>query len=116
MTGVAAWLGIIGGAVGLVVFLGATVIYLRGSKDKGTIATLEASNRALLERVEVIEANEQRLTQRVTQLEHENSVLVAQRPSAEAIASIALTLNKHDSDTRTLLRALVQQRGKPTDG
>jgi len=38
------------GLVGLVLLLGAVVVYLRGSKDKGSIETLEGNNAALTER------------------------------------------------------------------
>ena len=104
--------------IGIVVFLGAAVVYLRGSKDKGTIATLEASNRALIERVTVLETNEARLATRVAHLEAENSTLLAQRPSADAIAALARQvadlaekqvtgvshqLTKHDRDVKALL-------------
>lgn len=75
--------------IGIVIFLGTALVYLRGSKDKGTIATLEASNRALNERVDVLEASEARLTARVALLETENRKLEAQRPSAEAIAALS---------------------------
>lgn len=116
-------LGTIGGIVGLVVFLGAVVVYLRGSKDKGTITTLEASNRALTERVDLLEEAEQRyiaaakatatqheadisaLKTRVRALEDENDHLLALRPSAEAIDALTGQLAKHDSDIKALLRA-----------
>lgn len=100
MDGVGQWLGIIGGFVGLVVFLGATVVYLRGSRDKGTITTLENSNRALSERVALLEAAEGRLASRVAVLEAENLALLAQRPSAEQIAVILTRIEALDAENR----------------
>lgn len=41
-------------AIALVLFLGAAVVYLRGSRDKGTIDTLERNNKALTERVTIL--------------------------------------------------------------
>jgi hypothetical protein len=100
------YVGTIGGAVGLVVFLGAAVIYLRGSKDKGTIATLSQSNDALIERVALLEDSEKRLKAEATAMkvlhaaeikaldtrlgvcELENEALRAQRPSADVLTDL----------------------------
>lgn len=106
MDGVGQWLGIIGGLVGLIVFLGTVVVYLRGSRDKGTITTLTNSNAALMERVGLLEANEARLSARVSLLEAENAALLAQRPSAEAIAALMLKLEAHDVATLRRLERL----------
>lgn len=118
------WVGQIGGWIGLVVFVGAVVIYLRGSKDKGTITTLEASNKALTERVDILEASEKRLTAaaeaqqvshkaemdamhvRIETLERENERLLLQRPSADAIEGLHQKLEKHDSDLKTYGREI----------
>jgi hypothetical protein len=114
--------------VGFVLFLGMVVVYLRGSKDKGTIATLEASNRALTERVAILEADalattarhateraadaadRARLSARLGAVERENVGLLAQRPSAEVVAGIAVELHdvhgaltQHDADIKALL-------------
>jgi hypothetical protein len=111
-------LGNISTIIGLIVFLGAAVVYIRGSKDKGTIATLEASSRAQAGLIETLKEElaqektaRERLTVRVAALERENTSLLAQRPSAEAIAqigedvdSLRVQLHKHDLDTKALLR------------
>lgn len=116
------WLGTLGGIVALVVFLGAAVVYIRGSKDKGTITTLESSNRALTERVKVLEDGERllkaeaaaaaikhtaevdALTLRVTRLEQDNTELRAQRPSAEAIEALFSLCQSIHSDTNKLVK------------
>jgi hypothetical protein len=49
-------------AIGLVLFLGSATVYLRGSKDKGTIETLQRSNAALTERVAILEPQVEALT------------------------------------------------------
>jgi hypothetical protein len=104
--------GIVSAFVTLIVFLGAVVVYLRGSRDKGTIATLEKNNEALTERVSILEANETRMTARLELLERENTELHRQRPSAEAIAELqtlveesAALLAVHDRQTMALLRS-----------
>lgn len=111
MNGVVAGAAIISGVIGVVLFLGTVVVYLRGSRDKGTIATLEASNRALTERVSLLEADATLMTARLTLLERENAELHKQRPSAEAIAELrdlvenaSALLARHDSQTMALLR------------
>lgn len=108
-------LGVIGGIIGVVVFLGAVVVYLRGSSDKGTIRTLQMSNEALIQRVAILEGANLNLSGRVTSLEHENAALKAQRPSAKAIAelqtlveeasaSLAAQLERHDAQTKKLMQ------------
>lgn len=117
MSNISAWVGLIGGLIGFVVFLGAAVVFLRGSKDKGTITTLEASNAALVERVAILVDNETALKAKVAELdvrvkslEDENTELKRQRPSAEAIADLGTRLEKHDADTL----AAIESIGKKT--
>ena len=113
-----AWLGTIGGLVGLVVFFGAVVVYLRGSKDKGTIETLERSNHALTERVGLLEKDNGEMKARIGSLERENAALLAQRPSAEVLAEMRHDLTgyiasqrDHNGETRALLMAIAQTIG-----
>jgi hypothetical protein len=110
-----AWLSWLAGAVVVVGFLGSVTIYLRGSKDAGTIKTLERSNLALNERVAILESNEARLSARVTLLEHENAELHAQRPSAEMLVDMNELLQHHDTETRPLLMAIAAQLQELTD-
>ena len=105
---------VVGVAIAAVVFFGAVVVYIRGSSDQGTIATLERSNHALTERVDVLESENarsmierDRLTDRVSALEHENATLLAARPSAEAIASLSKALARHDADLKGMVSALM---------
>jgi cell division protein FtsB len=118
------WAGPVGGWIGLVVFLGAVVAYLRGSRDKGTIATLESSNQSLLQWQAVAKgeiadlkadatataikhkAEVDALNLRMTAVEHENADLRAQRPSAEAIEAVHSLLLAVHSDTRKLVAAM----------
>lgn len=119
----ASWIGL---GISIVVFLGAAWVYLSGSKDKGTIATLESNNRAYAEKItllgnDLIELRTKaaELTGRVTALEHENESLRAQRPSAERLLAIEKKLDTHDTETRRLLRAIVsginREAGRPSD-
>lgn len=108
------WLTILGVGIAAAVFLGSVVVYLRGSRDQGTIATLERSNKALTERVTVLEGEAARSAverdrdaARITALEHENESLRAERPSAEAIANLAVALARHDADLKGMVSALM---------
>lgn len=103
MPDVLQWLG---GLVALVLFLGAVVVYLRGSKDKGTIETLERNNTALNERVALLEENEKRttrehaiekkaLTDRVDALERENEVLRDVIGAKDEVAAMRGRLDEH---------------------
>ena len=111
------WFGEVGGWVALVVFLGAVAGYLRGSRDKGTIATLESSNEALLQWQDVAKgqigelkasaaaaaikhkAEVEALGLRLTALEAERDDLLKQRPSAAAIQALRDRLEMHDAVT-----------------
>lgn len=74
-------------AVAVVVFLGAATVYLRGSRDKGTIATLTANNTALAQRVDLLEQEKRALTTRVEAVEQANAVLEGVANSSDAIAA-----------------------------
>ena len=104
--GVTAWLGIAGGVISIVVFLGAVTVYLRGSRDKGTIETLTKNNAALSERVRVLEDSEKRLETRLGVVERENAALKLQRPSAEAIEGLLLRVIQHDTETKAMLEEI----------
>ena len=116
------WLGTLGGIVVVVVFFGAAVVYIRGSKDKGTITTLERNNAALTARVTLLEASElhikaeaearatldaakiDALNVRVKALEDDNAALRSQRPSAEAIEAVYALCQAIHSDTSKILK------------
>lgn len=118
---VAGWIGLF---VLITTFLGTLVVYLRGARDKGTISTLEQNNKALTERVEILEKSEAQLKAeaaavtirhkaeidalnlRVKALEDDNAALRAQRPSAEAIEVVYALLQAVHSDTRKLVAAI----------
>lgn len=114
----ASWIGL---GISIVVFLGAAWVYLSGSKDKGTIGTLEANNKALTERVGILERQVLDLTAqrgtdqgRIAALERENSNLLSLRPSAERLDGIEATaksieakLGEHDTETTRLLDAII---------
>lgn len=108
------WLTLIGVVIIVVGFLGSVVVFLRGSRDQGTIATLERYSKALEARLTQLEdeaarntIERDRLTARVDALEHENEALRAERPSAEAIAALHTLLLRHDTDAKAMLSALM---------
>lgn len=87
-------LAIIGGLITLVLFLAGGVAVLKSSIMKGTITAYEASNKALTERVQVLEASDLKKTTEIESLKRENITLLEQRPSAELIAEINKKLDK----------------------
>lgn len=98
-------LNIVGGVIAILVFLGVVVVYLRGSKDKGTIDTLKRNNDALDHRVEILEAEIQRATQsaqlaneRAAALESENEVLRQIPGAADAVHSLETALAEHHGE------------------
>lgn len=116
------WLSVLGVAVVFVGFLGAAVVYLRGSKDKGTIDVLERSNHALTERVTILEKDNGEMKARLGHLERENIDLRAQRPSAEVLAEVRIELlnlaaseRTHSGEARALLMAIATTLGEMND-
>lgn len=104
--------------IGIVVFLGTAAVYLRGSRDKGTIDSLERQNAAFKEEIAGLHTQVDALQARVTHLESENAGLRSQRPSADAIADLAQKvadlaekqvagvsrqITQHDADVKNLL-------------
>ena len=113
-------LGTLGTLFGIVVFLGAAVVYLRGSKDRGTIETLERNNSALNERVGILERDNAEFRARVDSLERENASLLAQRPSADVLAEITDRLtafveksNAYQANTLVLLQTIAERGDTP---
>jgi hypothetical protein len=86
----------IGAAFAALVSLGVIVTFLRGSADKGTIASLERSNAALKEELGVTSAKCDKLETRVGALENENQVLRAAVSHSEEIRAL-------QADVTTLL-------------
>jgi hypothetical protein len=82
-------------AIAVVVFLGAATVYLRGSKDKGTIATLTASNAALTERVAVLETDALAKATQIDALTTANHVLTNTVNSSAQIAELQADLDRH---------------------
>jgi hypothetical protein len=75
-------------AIALSVFLGAVVVFLRGSKDKGTIETLGRNNDALTARVTILEAEDLRKTDQIEALVLANGVLQDTANSSAEIAEL----------------------------
>lgn len=82
-------------AIGIVLFLGTAIVYLRGSKDKGTIATLTRNNAALSERVAILEASDLAKATQIKALTTANMVLRNTVNSSELIADLRRDLNDH---------------------
>lgn len=75
-------------AIAVVLFLGSAVIYLRGSRDKGTIDALERNNRALTERVGILESEQREDRAQIEGLVTANRVLTNTVNSAELIETL----------------------------
>lgn len=113
-SGVLTWLPVL---IGIVIFLGAAAVYLKGSKDKGTIETLSRNNDALMERVALLEKSEAELKARVTVVENENTVLRGLANSSAEIAALSESLSEHHTQAMeawALLHTdLTNCKGKP---
>jgi hypothetical protein len=81
-------------AIGLVSFLGAVVVFLRGSADKGTIESLTRSNDALKVELSLCNAKCDKLETRVKALENENEVLRAAVTHVEEIRQLQIDVNE----------------------
>lgn len=89
-------------AIGIVLFLGASVVFLHGSRDKGTIETLTRSNAALdqnnkilEQRVTLLEASDTAKCDQIAALTHANEVLTNTVTSADLIKGLAKDLMRH---------------------
>lgn len=81
--------------VGVVLFLGAATVYLRGSRDKGTIETLTRNNAALDERVRILETSEAANKLQIAALTQANRVLTNTVNSSELIIGLRADLEAH---------------------
>jgi hypothetical protein len=82
-------------AIAIVLFLGSATVYLRGSKDKGTIVTLTQNNAALTERVAILEASDLAKTTQINALTAANLVLQKTVNSSELIHDLREDLTSH---------------------
>jgi hypothetical protein len=117
------WLSWLTGAIVVVGFLGSVTIYLRGSKDAGTIKTLERSNKALNERVAILEAGEPdcprgwRCSNTRTPSSTPNGPPPRCSPTCTTCSERHVEeLRHHDTETRPLLMAIAAQLQELTDG
>lgn len=96
-------LGYIGTAVGLVLFLGAVAVFLAGSRDKGTIESLQRSNAALETELAITNSKCAALETRVKALETENEVLLASVSHSEEIRQLQADVNQLKADVAEML-------------
>lgn len=107
----------IGAAIAFVVFIGAAVVYVRGSRDKGTIASQASLLTALKDELAHEKGERQKLEVRVAALESENENLRAQRPSAEVLKQISddvdsmrVELHRHDLEVKSVAKVIKEWR------
>jgi hypothetical protein len=95
-----------------VLFLGAAAVFLRGSKDKGTIASLSASNASLWEKVRLSDDETKALKTRVDVLEATKQALteaVTQAARVQALHETVQSIQKRNEENHATTRAMVQQ-------
>lgn len=85
----------------VVLFLGAATVYLRGSRDKGTIDTLTRNNAALDERVKILEASDLVKQGKIDALTQANQVLTNTVNSSELIKALKVDLANHHAAAMT---------------
>lgn len=98
-------LGLVLGIIGVLAFAAGALAWLKNAVDKATIDTLTKNAAALTDRVRLLEASDARKTAEIADLRHDRDLLLAQRPSAEAIAEIDRKLTEHHTQTMHLLEA-----------
>lgn len=98
-------IGLVLGIIGVLAFAAGALAWLKNAVDKATIDTLTKNAQALTERVRLLEASDERKSAEIEALRHTNDVLLAQRPSAEAIAELDHKLTTHHQQTMELLEA-----------
>lgn len=114
MKGAAEWIALLGGLAGLVVFLGAAVVFLFGSKQKANLDSL--TNAVSARDAEIsglkltVERHETTIKEQGAKLEAQNIVigqqekriseLAAERPSAEQLKLILAAIQEHDESVQ----------------
>jgi hypothetical protein len=95
-----------------VLFLGAAAVFLRGSKDKGTIASLSASNASLWEKVRLSDDEAKQLKVRVEVLEATKQALteaVTQAARVQALHETVQSIQKRNEENHATTRGMVQR-------
>lgn len=129
MNGVSSWIALLGGGAGLVVFLGAAVTFLFGSKQKANLdsltnavnardaeisglkLTVERHETTMKEQGAKLEAQDlviKQQTKRITELEGE-------RPSAEQLKIILKAIEEHDAKVMPAVDKILEAV-EPADG
>jgi hypothetical protein len=93
-------------------FLGAAAVFLRGSKDKGTIASLSSSNASLWEKVRLSDDETKDLKTRVDVLEATKQALteaVTQAARVQALHETVQSIQNRNEENHATTRAMVQQ-------
>lgn len=102
-------------SVGLLVFLGATAQYLRGSADKGTITSLKDSVSALQTENGIIKAGRAEdqaklaaVSERLAKVEAENQMLRELGSQAVEIKHLQETVDAHDRKANSKLDKILE--------
>lgn len=86
----------LGAITTVIVFIGAALIFLKGSVYKGAIAALESTVSAQEKRIRILEDSDKKNKETIASLKEQNRLLLQQRPSADLISEISLALQEHD--------------------
>lgn len=118
-------LTVIGGCIGVLTFLGVVVVYLRGSADKGTIASLKGSVEALqiegkIKDEKIVNLEKGKLDQGAT-IAHLTAELKTLRnivTNADEVRAINVLLSEHHLDSMKKLNEIERvftraRRGAP---
>lgn len=95
--------------IGVVLFLGAVAIFLRGSADKGTIDSLQKSVAALKVENELHEEKITAQTTRLDGLEKENSTLREFVTQKREVANLTVMLENHHTESMAALKTISEK-------
>jgi predicted nuclease with TOPRIM domain len=101
-----ALIGVVGGFLGVIGVVSAAVVVARSGIAQNTITVLEKNTDALDKRVEIMEAENKQLRDRVDSLETLNAALLAQIKSVPEYGQLVQTTAERFSEVLTEISAL----------
>lgn len=112
MSNGSAILSIILGVLTLISVVASAVAVARASLAKSTIETLQSSNAALTERVDILEEERDRQEKKIAEMDAENTVLRRMKSGAEGIERLTQAIAKNTTDWHTQHTEMIRQQNQ----